>query len=214
MLRADNVNRAEYSAEPEDEDRDDERGNVHIFSDVEGRTGDEDQHRIIVPQQLVIVGSSTLTFQYELSNAGKMPIAVIILFYEPPDTAFLEINPAEPRITVYAKMERVRQILMRGTLFVSGQTSADGAIVDPYETPLIDEGDDEGMYDPDEITYITNDPPTRIAYGAPRAIERKDWRRVQQEAETSEPVRDLAVAYSLIATYELEIKDRENPNGE
>jgi hypothetical protein len=147
MLRADNVNRAEYSADPEDEDRDDERGNVHIFSDVEGREGDQVKNFIIVPQQLVVVAPSRLQFQYETARAGKFAVTISIIFYEAPDTAFLTIDPENPPLTVHAKHERVRRILMRGTLYADPESlsidhpySSNGQVVDPYGTPLTEEG--------------------------------------------------------------------------
>lgn len=199
MLRADNVNRREYAYDPGDESK-----GVRIYTNMEGR--DENDQRIIVPQQVVVVAMPAIKWEFLTGNSGTVRCTIHVAHFEKPDTDYVQFDSLAPSITVLAKMNRTRQILMRGTLYdedrVADHPSENGAVIDPYATPLLP----DGTYDPSGIVRISEKPP-EITYGVPRAIPRKQ--REGDDESKVDRVKDVALLYSVLATYEIDITNRD-----
>lgn len=194
MLYADNLNRKTYSY-----DDDDPSKGVRINSEVEQT--DEDA-RLVVPQQIVAVAFGGTRFTLHTSSGGSLRITISIGFIEANDSASLDVDILSPPATVLAKMGRVEEILRKGTLHVAGMTTNNGRVVDPYNSPL----NEDGTYDVSQIRELNRNLP-EIQYAAPRAI-----RRIPPTEEETwlDPVRDIGVLYALTATYEIDMSDREN----
>jgi hypothetical protein len=194
MLRADDVNRRAYSF-----DADDPAMGVRISSEVERV---DNNHRLLLPQQIVAVGFNSIRFQLELTNTGTQRITINIGFYEASNSEFLDVDLETPPVTVLSKMARVKEILFRGTLYKLGMESNNGRVVDPYNSPL----NEDGTYDETKIRELNRLLP-EVVYAPPRAIA---LRKPTSEEDWLDPVRDLGVLYSLSATYVIDMQDREN----
>ena len=194
MLRADDITRKAMSFDDEDPDK-----GVRIFAGF-AHTAKQDG-RIVVPQIVVTtaVGSGRLT--YTPSRGATKLVSLLVVLFEGPESDYIDVNATTPQITPEAKIGRIVEVLMMGTLFKSDQERRTGKVVDMYLSPLLE----DGTYDQASIRYLNELLP---------AIEPRDpqpvSRRTRKGSGDEDSARDIAVLYSLKATYTVAIEDREN----
>lgn len=196
MLYADNVNRKGYSFNEADAS-----AGVRIVSGVahtETNTG-----KLVVPQQIVTVAVPSNRFNFATGGAGEKSISIAIAHLERPETGYLDIDVDTPAMTPEQRLARTEEILMRGTLYAADITSAKGRVIDPYYTPKL--GD--GTYDPEQL-LILNDRPPEITRMAPLPVRLRSPRN--ENEIFIDPLKDIGVAYSLVATYIVDLASREN----
>jgi hypothetical protein len=206
MLRADDGNRKTYSF-----DDDEPAAGIRIYSGV--AHVDPSEGRIIIPQQIVTVAVASNRLAFETTGDASKRVTIAIAHLERPETGYLEVDVDAPAITPEARLARTEEILMRGTLFIEDMATNNGRVIDPYRSPIYDEDtaatpDDVGLYIPEEVRYL-NELLPEVVRAQPLPI-RLRAARTQAEALNIDPVTDLAVVYSLLATYTISIGDREN----
>lgn len=195
-LMADDANRKYYSYDDDNPD-----AGVRIsagFAHTRNRTYD-------VPQQLVqcVTGSNQLELLVQHDAIKRVSIA--ITHFEKPTTGKIEVNVLAPQMTPETLMGRTEEILMRGTLHVEGQVTAQGVLIDPY-SPLLD----DGTYDPPTIVRLNELIPT-IQRQQPLPIKRSlALDDLLKEFDELDPTKDIAVLYTVVATYEINVADRDN----
>lgn len=198
LLYSDDVNRRAYSYVPDDPSR-----GVRIY---QGRADvdPQDQRRLTVPQQVISAGIGNVTWQYLMTHGGTMRIPIIILLLEKPDTSYLDTNVDASQVTPEQKLVRVMEILMRGTLFAEDQDPHTSMLIDPYYTPRLP----DGTYDTDQLRILANTAP-ELRPLVPVSIDARIG-MTEAERRNIDLVNDIAVAYGWTATYEVEIRDRED----
>jgi len=156
-----------------------------------------------LPCQFVDVKLPAGRWSYSTSHAGELQIVMGIVLLEAANTSALTTDAAAPPLTMEAKLERVRRILMRGTLYKAGMTTGDGKVLDPYRTPL----NEDGTYNMSAAKWISVQAPDL----KPAASVRFANRRVRSESEllALDPVRDFAVSSGWLATYTVNVSDRD-----
>ena len=190
---ADNANRKAYSFDDDDPDK-----GVRISSEIEQT--DEDG-RLQVPQQVVVVGFGSVRGEPRVSLQSSRRVTINIGLFEANDSAALEVDLVAPSITVLAKLRRVEEILMRGTLYESGMETNRGVVVDPYRSEL----NEDGTYNTAAMVTMNVLLPD-VVRAPPRAIARTKTGELDLPVD---PVRDIAVLYGVSATYTVEIPDRD-----
>ncbi len=197
VVRSDNVLRKAFSY-----DDDDPTKGVRIFggvAHVDPRDG-----RIVVPQLIGTVAIPSNSFRFSTSKAGEKSITIALTLLESPDTGYLDFDSAAPQLTPETKLARMESSILRGTLYIDGQTSNRGKIVDPYRTPILQ----SGLYDPARVRFLNELAPD-IRRSSPVPLRRKTP-DPNEEFLPVDPVKDIAVAYGLLVTYTVTVNDRED----
>jgi hypothetical protein len=196
MLMADDVNRRAYSYDPEDESK-----GVRIS---QGRPDYDAQTLAIdLPCQIVDVSATAVEWKYSTSHAGELELTAGIALIEKPSSAKVLGDATAPDLTVHMKLDRVRRILMRGTLWREDINTQNGKLIDPYRTPLLD----DGSYDMDAAVWLSVKAPDI------RPARRQTFpnKRVRTDADLAalDPIRDFAVSYGWLAKYTVSVSDRD-----
>jgi hypothetical protein len=198
MMYADDVNRKSYSF-----DDDDPAKGVRIRqnrADADPVTG-----QLVLPQQLIGVRFDASRFTYETGMSGEETVEIACMHLEAVDSSWLDTDVDNPPLTLEARCGRWREILMRGTIFEEAQLQKETyALVDPFYSPL----DENGFYDTSQMVTLTTKPPAV----RPTARSVFPARPVKSEAELwkLDPVKDFAVAYGVLATFQIPVRDRRN----
>lgn len=203
MLIADDVNRNAYAYEEVAAMTSDmDTGLVRI---KQGRADhDPATGALILPQQLVLVAAASGTWKYSTSKAGTENVTIGIMHIEAADTSFVSNDVDAPSVTPESRLARVREILQRGTLYDGAATSRAAKIIDPYNSPL----SEDGTYDLNEARFLCTMAPD-IRYGAKSVFPNRHT-RTEAELLALDPRTDFAVAYGLFATYSIDVANREN----
>jgi hypothetical protein len=183
MFRADDLTRADYAYDADDESKGLRMG-VGRFLATEGP---KESRRIVLPQLLIASAFGSTRWSYNTGRSGQRLVTVVASHLEARDTSDLEMDTAAPELTPEARFARFETILMYGTIIADDRESRAGRVVDPYLSPLLE----DGTYDRAQIRYLNN--------LLPDITRRMDV------------VGDIAVAYSLIAVYTIDVADRESP---
>ena len=141
--------------------------------------------KMILPQLHISSPFGQTRWSYATSNSGEKRIVIAVTLYEPQDSSKIDTDPAAPEITPEMKFARFERVLMCGTLYQEGQTSNAAKVVDPYRSGKLV----NGQYDPAAIKFLN-------------ALAPDITRQVSIIGE-------LAVAYSLIAVYTVDVSNRE-----
>lgn len=197
MLMADDVNRRDMSYVPDEPER-----GVRIS---QGQPDyDPATLALILPCEIVQVAVSSGQFKYDTNRAGELDVTIGVALLEPASSAKIGNDVDAPPLTSETRLHRIRQILMRGTLYDTKATTRDGALVDPYRSPR----KEDGTYDLDgpAIWLCTKGPditPTRKTTFPNR--------RVRSDADLAalDPVRDFAVSYGWLARYSIIVANRD-----
>lgn len=195
MLYADDVNRRAYSYDPNDEAK-----GVRI---TQGRPDyDPETLALVLPCQLVSVAVASSRFQFSTSKAGELEVVIGVAHIEASNSSTIRPDVDAPSLTAETRLDRVRQILMRGTIYEEDQDRF-GRVVDPYRTPRL--GDES--YDMSGARWLSLQAPDVTPT---RKITFPN-RRVRSDAEllALDPVRDFAVSFGWLARYTVAIGDRE-----
>lgn len=199
MLVADDVNRATHSNDPSNP-----AAGVNIFQcRPEYDAGSLAIKRL--PCQIVdtVVGQST--WLYATSRAGELAIVIGVACLEPVDTSTVRTDPDAPSLTMETKLDRVRRILMRGTLWKEGMETGDGKVIDPYRTAR----KEDGSYDMSTASWLSLQPPEI------RPASRVKFPNTNKPTKTAadllqlDPVRDFAVSFGWLAKYPVVVNDRD-----
>lgn len=197
MLYSDEVNRRAYSYDDDNPD-----AGVRIFAGLAHI--DPSDGRIVVPQQIVSVATSQGQWSYEPNSSGVKRVAIAIGHLESPDTKWLTVDVDAPQFTPETRVAHTAEIIMRGTLYAEGRTSEAGRIVDPYLSPL----NEDETYDLDQIRLLSNKAP-EIKQVAPVPVRRRPAKN-SDDLFIADPVRDVAILYSLVVVYTVDVTNREN----
>lgn len=195
MLMADDVNRRAYSYDPDDAAK-----GVRIS---QGRPDyDTDTLALVLPCQIVQVAVSAGRWTYSTSKAGTLDITIGIAHIEAANTSKLPLDVAAPPITAETRLNRVRRILMRGTLHRESTATNAGKVIDPYRTPLAEDGTYAAP-----LVWMNSDAP-EVTPARRVSFPNK---RVRNDAEllAMDPVRDFAVSYGWLARYTVSVSDRD-----
>jgi hypothetical protein len=197
MLMADDVNRKAHSNVREDAD-----AGVNIY---QGRPEYDPLTLAIrrLPCQIVDIAPNDGRWTYETSHAGQLEIVIGIALLETANTSMLGSDVTAPPLTMETKLDRVRQILMRGTLWNDDMTTGDGKVIDPYRTAL----KEDGTYDMAGAKFIATLAPEIRPTGKRTFVNKRV--RTQAEADALDPVRDFAVSFGWRARYIVNVPDRD-----
>lgn len=197
MLYSDDVNRNAYSYEDNNP-----AAGVRIRqgrADHDPATG-----AIILPQQLVLVAVASGTWRYSTSKAGTKRVTIGVMHMEAIDTSYVEVDVDAPSLTPEARLGRVEEILMRGTLYDEAEDSRDAKLIDPYYSPR----NEDGTYDMSGAVFLSTKAPD-IRPSARRVFPNRHV-RTENELLALDPRSDFAVTFGLFATYDIDIANREN----
>lgn len=166
--------------------------------------GDPETGALTLPQLVVGVAVPSLAWKFATGAAGQERVTIGLGHLEAVDTAWLETDVTKPPLTPETRMGRWREILMRGTLYAADREPHTSLVIDPYRTPR----NEDGSYDMGQLKVLSNTAPD-IKATTKRVFPN---RVVKSEAEllALDPVRDYAVSYGLLATYTVDVRDREN----
>lgn len=196
MMMADDVNRRAYSYVPDDPTR-----GVRI---TQGRPDhDPETLSITLPCQIIGVALQSGRFTYSTSRAGELEIVIACAHLEATNTSMLRPDVDAPSLTAETRLDRQRQILMRGTLYKEGMESDQSRVIDPYRTPL----KEDGTYDLSAVKWLSVKAPDITPT---RKITFPN-RRVKSDAEllALDPVKDFAVSFGWLAKYTVVVSDRD-----
>lgn len=188
MMKADDVIRKDLSYDATNPAK-----GVRIFSGREIQTIEDGAagRKLVLPQLLVTSVFASNRFTYGTAKSGERKVVVALTYLEAPDSSYYGMDVDTFRATAEAKMARFELVLQHGTITKPGMVTNKAMIVDPYLSPLRE----DGTYDPDGIVYLNKLAPEPITY---------ESRFVEQNGEP------VAVAYSLIAPYSVNVSNRES----
>lgn len=200
---------------------------------------DQDQ-QLALDQCIISISFVDARWQYETTKSGTKRIAVTAGHVFKYDTSFADPHMTdEERLALVAShptynmvLARSEEIFMRGTLWQDAwwayQASLDvepfasedapttnrGIVIDPFNSPLFTDLDAPdasliGTYNPASPPRPLNDAPPIELQRVGDVVWRWPARKVPKQEEV-EPTRDWAVLYGVKATYEVQIRDREN----
>lgn len=196
MMYADDVNRRDYSY-----DDDDVSKGVRILQnrpEMDPTTG----QLSALPQQVIGVSFSATRVTPETGRGAEITVEIALAHIEAMDSAWLDSDVDNPPPTVEMRCGRWRQILERGTIFEEDQSEETYALIDPYYTPR----NLDDTYDTSQLVYLTTKPPT--VRPTARQVLTKKWVRTEAELRALDPIRDFAVAYGVLATFQITVTDR------
>lgn len=194
MLMADDANRSAYAYDPVNLAK-----GVRIF---QGRAGTDPAGHVVVPQQIVGVAVANSTWAFHTSKQGERRVTIGVLHLEAPNTSYVDTDTDVPPITPETRLARTTEILMRGTIYRAGDTST-AEVIDPYDSPL----NDDGTYDIERIRILSNRPPD-VRQTAKESFPLKPVAALNDYL-TLDLIRDFAVAYGVLATWTINIDDRD-----
>jgi hypothetical protein len=194
MLMADDANRSAYAYDPANLAK-----GVRIF---QGRAGTDPNGHVVVPQQIVGVAVANSTWTFHTSKQGERRVTLGVLHLEANDTSYVSTDVAAPPITPETRLARTTEILMRGTIYRDADDST-AEVIDPYDSPL----NEDGEYDIETMRILSNRPPdvrqTSKETFALRPVKK------YEDYLTLDLIRDFAVAYGVLATWTINIDDRD-----
>lgn len=197
MYWSDNVTRGAFSYDKEDASK-----GVRIFQ----QQAEADKTGTIkaTPQLIVSSAIGQVTWAPAASRAGERQATIVSTVLLAPNTAFLPADITEflamPNKTAETYLTHLESVLNRGTLW-SETDHSQYLVIDPFNSPL----NEDGTYDMDQRRDLTSMTPT-IRRAAAIGIPRKQGTSVE-EAYKLNPVTELAVGYSTLATYLIDITD-------
>lgn len=160
-----------------------------------------------VPQQLIQNAVESVAVDLLTQRDAVTRVTIAIVHFEKPTTSKIDVDVDAPTVTPESVMGRTVEILNRGTLVVEGRSSENGVLIDPHGSPLLE----DGTYDPELVRRLNTAPPA-IRFGTPTPIRRStslsDF--LDKEWEELDPATDIAVLYSVMATYEIDVADRDD----
>ena len=181
MYMADDLTRREYSYDPANPAK-----GVRIFAGPFAATeGGPKEKKLVLPQLLVTGAFASGRWSYNTGNSGEKRILVVTTRIVAQDSSYNRIDVDEPEITPETHFAQLERVLMCGTLYIESQTSNAAKVVDPYRSPILN----NGRYDPDQVKFLN-------------ALAPELTRQVSLIGE-------IGVAYSLIAAYIVDVRNRE-----
>lgn len=193
---SDDVLRRSYSYVPGD----DAKG-VRIFQNQPDY--DPETLAMTLPALLVDIVVSDSRFTYSTSNAGEMQIVIGAAHIEAATSATIRPDVEAPSLLATTRLGRLRQALMRGTLYKDGMVTNKGRVLDPYLTPK----NEDGTFDMNGAVWLTTMPPDIVPARRVKFPNRR-W-KTDAEFAALDPVRDFAVSFGLLAKYTVIVRDRD-----
>ncbi len=185
MLTADDVNREAYS------------GRIYM-----GRPEYDPQTlTLTLPCQLVQVRVGNLRWEYFAGRGGKLTIDIGVAHIEPNNTSKINPDVVAPSITAETRLDRMRQILMHGTIYKATQERFTGKVIHPYLTPR----NGDGTYGTPLVWLAEQGPdiePTlRVTFPNKRVRSPEDEAKLLPG--------DFGVSYGWLARYTVNVRNRD-----
>lgn len=185
MYEADDLTRKEYSYDPANPAKG-VRISAGPYPIAEGPQGNR---KLVLPQLLITADFRTSRWVYFTANGGEKRVNIMVTRIEAYDSDSLTLDLAEVEITANAHAAQLERVLQCGTLYQEDQETQHAKVVDPYRSPLLG----SGLYDPDSVVFLNE-----LAPELSRQIN-----------FVSDGTKLIGVAYSLIASYTVQVKNRE-----
>lgn len=158
-----------------------------------------------VPQLVVQVSVEGGTVNPQTGSSSERLIDITVSHFEPLSEEMVKVNVAAFTRTAEALLSRTEVILAKGTIFAEGMETNRAHVIDPYYSPLLE----DGTYDPEGPPRTLNGIPPDVRRLVPRPLPRRLPRNAA-DYDAILQARDIAIIYSLRARYTVDITNRED----